>query len=106
LNATFLAACTNEIATAGNNVLDWSQQSAYGTSFPSATKAVESAGWYFSADQAFDMVVAYQLNPNTNYLKRTGGQHELRGRMQPGQCLLRQPASAGNGSMASSANGN
>ena len=68
LNATFLAACTNEIATAGNNVLDWSQQSAYGTSFPSATKAVESAGWYFSADQAFDMVVAYQLNPNTNYL--------------------------------------
>jgi hypothetical protein len=68
LNATFLAECTNEIATAGNNVLEWSQQSAYGTSFPSATKAVESAGWYFSADQAFDMVVAYQLNPNTNYL--------------------------------------
>jgi hypothetical protein len=68
LNATFLAACTNEIATAGQNILTWSQQSAYGTSFPPATKAVESAGWYFSADQAFDMVVAYQLNPDTNYL--------------------------------------
>jgi hypothetical protein len=68
LNATFLSACTNEIATAGENVLTWSQQSAYGTSFPSATKAVQSAGWYFSADQAFDMTVAYQLNPNTNYL--------------------------------------
>jgi len=68
LNATFLAACTNEIATAGNNVLEWSQQSAYGTAFPSATKAVQSAGWYFSADQAFDMMVAYQLNPNTNYI--------------------------------------
>jgi hypothetical protein len=36
--------------------------------FPPATKAVQSAGWYFSADQAFDMVVAYQLNPDTNYL--------------------------------------
>jgi hypothetical protein len=68
LNATFLAECTNEIASAGNDMLTWSQQNAYGTSFPSATKAVESAGWYFSADQAFDMAVAYQLNPNTNYL--------------------------------------
>ena len=68
LNAAFLAACQSEIATAGNDVLAWSQQSAYGTSFPPATKAVQSAGWYFSADQAFDMVVAYQLNPNTNYL--------------------------------------
>jgi Glycosyl hydrolase family 9/Cellulase N-terminal ig-like domain len=68
LNATFLAECTNEIATAGNDVLAWSQQNAYGTSFPTATKDVQSAGWYFSADQAFDMIVAYQLNPNTNYL--------------------------------------
>jgi hypothetical protein len=68
LNAAFLSECTNEIAAAGNDVLGWSQQDAYGTSFPSATKAVESAGWYFSADQAFDMVVAYQLNPKTNYL--------------------------------------
>ncbi len=68
LNATFLAACQKEIVQAGNDVLAWSQQSAYGTSFPAATKAVQSAGWYFSADQAFDMIVAYQLNPNTNYL--------------------------------------
>ncbi len=68
LNATFLAACTNEVVTAGNNVLTWSQESAYGTSFPTATKEVNSAGWYFSADQAFDMAVAYQINPNTNYM--------------------------------------
>ena len=68
LNAAFLSECTNEIATAGNDVLAWSQQSAYGTSFPPATKAVRSAGWYFSADQAFDMTVAYQLNPNPQYL--------------------------------------
>jgi len=68
LNAAFLAACQTEIATAGNDMLAWSQQNAYGTSFPPATKAVESAGWYFSADQAFDLVVAYQLNPNPAYM--------------------------------------
>jgi hypothetical protein len=68
LNAAFLASCQQQIAAAGDDVLTWSQQNAYGTSFPPATKAVQSAGWYFSADQAFDMVVAYQLNPKTNYL--------------------------------------
>jgi len=68
LDATFLAECTNEIAAAGNDVLAWSQQSAYGTSFPSDTKAVQSAGWYFSADQSFDLTVAYQLNPNPSYI--------------------------------------
>ncbi|HEY3861980.1 MAG TPA: glycoside hydrolase family 9 protein [Verrucomicrobiae bacterium] len=68
LNATFLAACQAEVTAAGNDVLAWSQKNAYGTSFPPATKAVESAGWYFSADQAFDMVVAYQLNPNPAYM--------------------------------------
>jgi hypothetical protein len=68
LNATFLSKCQAEIAAAGQDVLTWSQQSAYGTSFQSETKAVESAGWYFSADQAFDMAVAYQLNPDTNYI--------------------------------------
>jgi hypothetical protein len=68
LNAAFLAECQTEIATAGQDVLAWSQQNAYGSSFQSETKAVPSAGWYFSADQAFDMVVAYQLNPDTNYM--------------------------------------
>jgi hypothetical protein len=68
LNSAFLAACQSEISAAGNDVLSWSEQNAYGTSFPSATKAVQSAGWYFSADQAFDLAVAYQLNPDTNYL--------------------------------------
>ena len=68
LNATFLAACQTEVGTAGSNALTWSKQCAYGSSFPPATKAVQSAGWYFSADQAFDMAVAYQLNPDTNYI--------------------------------------
>jgi hypothetical protein len=68
LNPTFLSGCQSEILAAGNDALAWSQQSAYGTSFPPATKAVRSAGWYFSADQAFDMAVAYQLTNNPAYV--------------------------------------
>ena len=68
LDASFLAKCQAEVAAAGDDVLKWSQQSAYGTSFPTATKAVNTAGWYFSADQAFDLAVAYQLNGKADYL--------------------------------------
>ncbi len=68
LNATFLAACQAEITSAANDATTWSQQSAYGTSFPAPTKAVNSAGWYFGGDYAFDLAVGYQLNQNTNYL--------------------------------------
>ncbi len=69
LNPAFLAQCQSEVLAAGNDALSWSDESAYGTSFPSATKSVQSAGWYFSADQtAFDLAVAYQLTNNPAYL--------------------------------------
>ena len=68
LDAAFLSKCQAQIAAAGDDTLNWSQQSAYGTSFPTATKAVQGAGWYFSCDQAFDIAVAYQLNPKPSYL--------------------------------------
>ena len=45
--------------------LDFSQKSAYGTSFPTETKAVQGAGWYFSQDQAFDMTVDYLTHRDT-----------------------------------------
>jgi hypothetical protein len=48
LDATFLAKCRAEVVAAGDDVLRWSRQSAYGTSFPEATKNVQGAGWYFS----------------------------------------------------------
>ncbi|HZI31876.1 MAG TPA: hypothetical protein VFF11_06020, partial [Candidatus Binatia bacterium] len=38
------------------------EQSAYGTSFPTATKQVRGGGWYFSMDQAFDLAVALALD--------------------------------------------
>ena len=68
LDPVFLAKCQAEILAAGNDALAWSQQNAYGSSFPEETKAVLSAGWYFSSDQAFDITVAYQLNPLPAYL--------------------------------------
>jgi hypothetical protein len=68
LDSTFLGKCQAQIAAGANDMLSFSQQNAYGSSFSTQGKAVQSAGWYFSADQAFDLAVAYQLNPSTNYL--------------------------------------
>jgi hypothetical protein len=64
----YLAKCINVITNCGNDVLGWSQDNAYGSSFADLTKAYRGGGWYFSAEQAFDMVVAYQFNPDPRYI--------------------------------------
>ncbi|MEO7298216.1 MAG: glycoside hydrolase family 9 protein [Verrucomicrobiota bacterium] len=68
LDSSYLAKCINAITNCGNDNLTWSQKNAYGTSFPESTKAYRGGTWYFSSVQAFDMVVAYQFNPNPSYL--------------------------------------
>ncbi len=68
LDATFLAKCQTQVAAAGDDMLKFSLESAYGTSFPDQTKNVLAAGWYFSTDQAFDLAVAYALNPKPSYM--------------------------------------
>ncbi|HVS53710.1 MAG TPA: glycoside hydrolase family 9 protein [Opitutaceae bacterium] len=68
LDATYLATCEAQIKAAGDDSLRWSNQNAYGSSFPEETKHVLGAGWYFSLDQGSDMAVAYQLNPKPEYL--------------------------------------
>ena len=68
LDPNYLVACENEILAVGNDNLGWSQDNAYGTSFPNPTKRVRGAGWYFSTVQAFNIVAAYQLDPNPAYL--------------------------------------
>jgi len=68
IDADYLAKCITTITNCGNDTLDWSQESAYGSSMPDDTKHTRSAGWYFSTVQAFDLVVAQQFNPNTNYV--------------------------------------
>jgi hypothetical protein len=68
LNASYLSRCEAEVIAAGDDTMRWSQMSAYGTSFPDATKRVLAGGWYFSTDQAFDIAVAYQLKANADYM--------------------------------------
>jgi hypothetical protein len=68
LDPGYLAKCITTITNAANDALLWSQQGAYGSSFPMETKHVLGAGWYFSCDQAFDIVVAQQLTPRSDYL--------------------------------------
>ena len=68
LQSDYLAQCINVITNCGNDVLNWSQDNAYGTSFPDLTKAYRGGGWYFSSEQAFDLVVAYQWNPDSRYI--------------------------------------
>lgn len=62
LDLAFLRACEGEIVAAADDQLRWSQQSTYGTSFPTETKRFRGAGWYFSMDQAFDLAVGCSLD--------------------------------------------
>jgi hypothetical protein len=64
----YLAKCIDVITNCGNDMLGWSQDNAYGTSFPDLTKVYRGGGWFFSPEQAFDIVVAYQFNPSPLYV--------------------------------------
>ncbi len=64
----YLDKCVIAITNCAEDNLGWSRDNAYGSSFPDLTKAYHGGGWYFSPEQAFDLVVAYQFNANPNYL--------------------------------------
>ncbi|MDO8538797.1 MAG: glycoside hydrolase family 9 protein [Opitutaceae bacterium] len=67
VDAGYLAKCEAELRAAGDDALRWSRQSAYGTSFPEATKRQRRGGWFFASDRAFDATVAYQISPRPEY---------------------------------------
>ncbi|MEW6304985.1 MAG: glycoside hydrolase family 9 protein, partial [Verrucomicrobiota bacterium] len=69
LDPEYLERCEAQLIAAGNDAAAWAQQSAYGTSFPTETKRVRGAGWYFSIVQAFDIAVAHQLDPRPEYVE-------------------------------------
>ena len=69
LDAGYLAKCEAELKAAGDDALQWSQQNAYGLSYPEASKRHRSAGWFFASDWAFDMTVAHQLRPRPEYVE-------------------------------------
>ena len=67
LDLVFLKRCENELIAAAEDHWRRAQESAYGTSFPTETKRVRSAGWYFSSEAAFDLAAACQLDyPKAN----------------------------------------
>jgi hypothetical protein len=68
LNPAFLAKCKTEIVAAGDDQVAYSQDNAYGSSFPTANKPYRSGGWFFSVDQTFDVATAYQISPKKSYL--------------------------------------
>ena len=68
LDATFVARCEAEVRRAATNVIHYSDQNAYGTSFIEESKASRLAGWYFSGEWTFDPAVAYALDPRPQYL--------------------------------------
>ncbi|MBC8095560.1 MAG: glycoside hydrolase family 9 protein, partial [Akkermansiaceae bacterium] len=68
VNAAYLTKCEAVVLAAGDDMVKWSKQNAYGTSFPEDTKRVTGAGWYFSGEQTFDLAAAYQITPKADYM--------------------------------------
>jgi hypothetical protein len=64
----YLGRCLDVITNCANDLVIWSDENAYGTSFPNLTKAYRGGGWYFSSVNAFDLAVAHQFNPDPKYL--------------------------------------
>ncbi len=83
VDAGYMAKAEAEVRAAGDDALKWSRDSAYGTSFPPATKRMKSAGWYFSSAQAFDLTVAHQLAARSEYLDAVVANMDYEGGSNP-----------------------
>ena len=68
LDSTYLTKCINELTLGAQDHLTRAQDNPYGSSFPLETKQYRQGGWYFSSERAFDITVAYQLNPRADFL--------------------------------------
>ncbi|MDB6122319.1 MAG: hypothetical protein JWQ71_1312 [Pedosphaera sp.] len=68
IQQAYFGKCVDVVTNCGNDLLSWSQDNAYGSSFPDLSKAYQGGGWYFSPSQAFDLAVAYQFNTNSQYI--------------------------------------
>jgi hypothetical protein len=67
LDAGYLAKCEMELKKAGDDAAHWSDQCAYGVSYPEPSKRINAAGWFFASDATFDITVAYQLEHRAVY---------------------------------------
>lgn len=68
LDPTHLEKCNRELLAAAGDFVSFAAQNAYGTSFPIETKKFRTAAWFFSGERAFDLAVAYQLEPKVEFL--------------------------------------
>ena len=57
-DTAYLGWCRNEIVAAGTDQVVRADQTALGLSFPSESKRIYSAGWYFPQGAAFDLMTA------------------------------------------------
>jgi hypothetical protein len=67
LDLEHLEKCEAEIIACADEHVQRAAAHAYGSSFPLENKKHRTAGWYFSSDRAFDLTVAYQLQPKLEY---------------------------------------
>jgi hypothetical protein len=68
LNAGYRVQCETELAAAAQDLLRRATNSAYGVSLPMEDKSYLTAGWFFPSSRAFDLTVAYQIDPRQEYL--------------------------------------
>lgn len=64
MDANQLAKSETIILARGNDVRNWTKDSAYGVCFDWNTKQFSTAGWFFPLERAFDIVVADQIQPS------------------------------------------
>ena len=68
LNATYRTQCETELNAAAQDIMRRTTNNAYGVAFPIEDKSYMTAGWFFPSARAFDLTVAYQLDPRAEYL--------------------------------------
>lgn len=83
LDPAYLAKCEAEIIATADDHTRFSGQTAYDTSFPDVTKQYRSPGWFFSSERAFDVTVAYQLQPRPEYLETVVANFNYEGGSNP-----------------------
>ena len=67
MDATYLSQCEAEIVATADDITRFSNETAYGTSFPDPSKGNRDAGWYFSSERAFDITTGYQISAKPEY---------------------------------------
>lgn len=67
VDAGYLSKCETELRRAADDAVRAADRSAYGVSYPDASKRSQVAGWFFPTDVAFDVTVAYQLRSSPRY---------------------------------------